>query len=97
MSDDDGHRSFGGVMREAKHTYTVFRRFDKRGVVGFAFDDRLVKNRERSIKGSRYKIGNAKAGYHYNPHNRIHSGKVEFRWGTVRTLVNEILEGLGDE
>ncbi len=59
--------------------------------------ERLVRNRERSIKGSRYKIGNAKAGYHYNPHNRIHSGKVEFRWGTVRTLVNEILEGLGDE
>ena len=59
--------------------------------------DRLVRNRERSIKGSRYKIGNTKAGYHYNPNNRIHPGKVEFRWGTVRMLVNEILEGLGNE
>ena len=59
--------------------------------------DRLVKNRERSIKGSRYKIGNAQSGYQYNPGNRVHPGKVEFRWWTVRTIVNEIMEGLGDE
>lgn len=59
--------------------------------------DRLVKNRERSIKGSRYKIGNAKGGYHYEEMGRIHNYKVDFRWGKVRTLVNEILGGLGDE
>lgn len=59
--------------------------------------DRLVKNRERSIKGSRYKIGNAKGGYHYEEMGRIHGYKVDFRWGKVRTLVNEILGGLGDE
>ena len=59
--------------------------------------DRLVRNRERSIKGSRYKIGNAQSGYQYNPGNRVHPGKVEFRWWTVRTIVNEIMEGLGDE
>ena len=58
---------------------------------------RLVKNRERAIKGSRYKIENSKLGQPYNPNERIHSYKVEFRWGTVRTLVNEILGGLGDE
>ena len=58
---------------------------------------RLVKNRERSIKGSRYKIGNAKGGYHYEEIGRIHNYKVDFRWGKVRALVNEILGGLGDE
>lgn len=59
--------------------------------------DRLVTTRERSIKGSRHKIGNAKGGYHYEELGRIHSYKVDFRWRTVRTLVNEILGGLGDE
>ena len=59
--------------------------------------DRLVKNRERSIKGSRYKIGNAKGRQLYEETGRIHGYKVDFRWGKVRILVNEILGGLGDE
>ena len=59
--------------------------------------DTLVKSRERSIKGTRFKIGNEKGGYHYNPDAPIHDYKVEFRWKTVVTLVNEILGGLGNE
>jgi len=59
--------------------------------------DLLIPKRERRIKGSRFKIANGKGGFHYNPDAPIHNYKVEFRWATVRTLVNEILGGLADE
>ena len=59
--------------------------------------DLLIPKRERRIKGSRFKIANDKGGFHYNPDAPIHNYKVEFRWATVRTLVNEILGGLVDE
>lgn len=59
--------------------------------------DRLICKRERSIKGGRYKIGNTTSGFHYNPSAPVHDYKLQFRWGTVRTIVNEILGGLADE
>lgn len=59
--------------------------------------DMLIKKRERRIKASRYKIDNEKGGFHYNPDAPIHNYKVQFRWGTVRTIVNEILGGLSYE
>ena len=59
--------------------------------------DYLIKNRERRIKVSRYKIGNEKAGYHYDSAHPIHDYRLQFRWGTVLTMVNEILGGLADE
>ena len=56
--------------------------------------DMLIIKRERAIKqGGRHKIDN-KANYQYDPSNPIHNYKVEFRWPTVCTLVNELLGGL---
>jgi len=56
--------------------------------------DLLIIKRERAIKqGGRHKIDN-KANYQYDPSNPIHNYKVEFRWSTVCTLVNELLGGL---
>lgn len=59
--------------------------------------DQLIKYRERRIKVSRYKIGNTKAGYHYDSAHPVHDYRLQFRWGTVLTIVNEILGRLNDE
>lgn len=59
--------------------------------------DLLICKRERCIKGGRYKIGNTKSGFRYNPAAPVHDYKLQFRWSTVRTIVNEILGGLADE
>ncbi len=48
--------------------------------------DLLVKNRERSVKRERSKIGNSA----YSTINRGNPNFNEFRWTTVRTMVNEI-------
>ena len=57
--------------------------------------DYLIKQRERKIKISNYKIGNSR--FTYDRNNPIHYYKLGFRWGTVRTIVSEILGGLEDE
>lgn len=59
--------------------------------------DQLIKDRERCIKVSRHKIDNAKAGYHYDSSHPVHDYRLQFRWETVLTIVNEILEVLPDE
>lgn len=57
--------------------------------------DYLIKQRERKIKVSNYKIGNSRFSYdHSNP---IHYYKLGFRWSTVRTIVSEVLGGLENE
>jgi len=50
--------------------------------------DELIRSRELRIKGNRSKIGTE--GYE----GQIHNYLLSFRWETVRTLVNELLEGL---
>lgn len=59
--------------------------------------DQLIKYRERRIKFNRYKIGNTKADYHYDIKHPVHDYRLQFRWGTVLTIVNEILERCHDE
>lgn len=48
--------------------------------------DKLVINREQTVKRDRSKIGNSA----YCTINRRNPGYNEFRWTTVRTMVNEI-------
>ena len=54
--------------------------------------DSLIIHRERCIKRTRYKIGNN--AYQYRPDSPIHNYTLQFRWGTVRTMVGEIYKGL---
>ena len=48
--------------------------------------DEYVKSRERTVKRERSKIGNSA----YSTVKRGNPGYNEFRWTTVRTMVNEI-------
>ena len=48
--------------------------------------DALVTSRERSVKRERSKIGNNA----YRTVKRSNPGYNEFRWNTVRTMVDEI-------
>lgn len=52
-----------------------------------AVDDCIIR-REKRVKGTRRKIGNLL--YVYNPKNRIHHYKLNFRWDTVRTFAAEL-------
>ena len=54
--------------------------------------DNLIVRRERWIKRTRSKIGNN--AYEYRPDSPIHNYTLQFRWGTVRTMVGEIYKGL---
>jgi hypothetical protein len=54
--------------------------------------DSLIVRRERWIKRTRSKIGNN--AYQYRPDSPIHNYTLQFRWGTVRTIVGEIYKGL---
>ncbi len=53
---------------------------------------KLIIARERAIKLSRSKIGNS--DYSYNSKSPIHDYTIQFRWETVRTMVQEIYKGL---
>ena len=48
--------------------------------------DELVTRRERTVKRERSKIGNSA----YRTIKRQNPGYNEFRWTTVKTMVNEI-------
>ena len=52
----------------------------------------LIKHRERKIKLSNYKIDSTR--FTYDRNNPIHHYLLQFRWGTVRVMVGEILGGL---
>ena len=60
--------------------------FYEEGINALSLLDALVTSRERSVKRERSKIGN-KA---YHDINRDDPGYNEFRWNTVRTMVDEI-------
>ena len=53
---------------------------------------KLITARERAIKLSRSKIGNS--DYAYSSKSPIHDYTIQFRWETVRTMVQEIYKGL---
>ena len=56
--------------------------------------DSLIIKRERLIKRTRSKISNN--AYEYRPDSPIHNYTIQFRWETVRTLISEIYNGLGN-
>lgn len=59
--------------------------------------NQLIKYRERRIKVNRYKIGNTKAKDPYDSAHPVHDYRLQFRWGTVLTIVNEIFRRYPDE
>lgn len=57
-----------------------------KGITSLAELDGMVASRERTVKRERSKIGNSA----YRSVKRLDPGCNVFRWGTVRTMVNEI-------
>lgn len=55
--------------------------------------DRCIINREKEVKGERAKLGNSDV-YQYN--TAIHNYKLSYRYYSARTIINDILEGLGE-
>ncbi|MBO5865419.1 MAG: hypothetical protein J6Q73_05145 [Bacteroidaceae bacterium] len=52
--------------------------------------DELIKNREKSVKPGRYKIGNKP----YSEDRRVHYHKLTYRWEVVRKFVEELRKGV---
>ncbi|WP_160687097.1 DUF6361 family protein [Clostridium sp. C2-6-12] len=55
--------------------------------------DRCIINREKEVKGERAKLCKPME-YQYN--TAIHNYKLNYRYYSARTIINEILEGLGE-
>lgn len=55
--------------------------------------DRCIINREKEVKGERAKLCKPME-YQYN--NAIHNYKLNYRYYSARTIINDILEGLGE-
>ena len=58
--------------------------------------DALLIARERAVKGDRAKLCKPME-YRYDPTRPIHDYKLSFRYGAVRTIVTDILQGLDAE
>jgi hypothetical protein len=58
----------------------------EKGIDSLHHLDELVTSRERTVKRERSKIGNSA----YRTVKRLSPGYNEFRWTTVKTMVNEI-------
>ena len=55
--------------------------------------DRCIINREKEVKGERAKLCKP-TEYQYN--SAIHNYKLSYRYYSARTIINDILEGLGE-
>ena len=55
--------------------------------------DRCIINREKEVKGERAKLCKPME-YQYN--TAIHNYKLNYRYYSARTIINDILEGLGE-
>lgn len=55
--------------------------------------DRCIINREKEVKGERAKLCKPME-YQYN--SAIHDYKLNYRYNSARTIINDILEGLGE-
>jgi len=54
----------------------------------------LVQHRERALKGSRARLGNRRALELWRGSSGAY--RLDYRWSTVRTIVRDILDGLGE-
>ena len=63
-----------------------YQKIAKLGIISLDSLDKLVRERERTVKRERSKIGNNQ----YRSKTRNNPGYNEFRWSTVRTMVDEI-------
>lgn len=58
--------------------------------------DDIIINREKKVKGDRSKLRKPKE-YQYNDQRRIHDYKLDYRFGTAKWIVDDIIDGLGGE
>jgi hypothetical protein len=56
--------------------------------------DKLIVIRERNVKGDRSKLLKPKE-YLYNNDRRIHYYRLNYRFGTAKTIIADIIKGLG--
>lgn len=52
---------------------------------------RLIINRERELKGARSKLSNLEKNIYENP---VHPQKLNYRFNTAKTIINDIAEGM---
>ena len=56
--------------------------------------DDIIINREKKVKGDRSKLRKPKE-YQYNDQRRIHDYKLDYRFGTAKWIIDDIIDGLG--
>jgi len=55
--------------------------------------DKLIEDREKDVKGPRAKLRKPEE-YRYTP---VHNYKLDYRFGTARVIIDDIIRGLGDK
>ena len=74
-------------IRQVKNTAQPWKLGDSKEV------RRLIKEREQALKGGLARLENPRALELWN--EEAGTGRLDFRWGVSRQMINDILEGLG--